>query len=165
MQFRLGLPRSTMRINVLPAWHARFFTGTGEEVILPNAVIVANITRNYSCYIDGGHTFILQVKVTIGYATPWRQVHSLLLEAAKRTTGVLPKPSPYVMQTALSDFYIEYKLIAHGWPEGAAQRAVVISDLNASVQDVFGENGVQITSPHYVTDPSQPLMITVEAKR
>jgi small-conductance mechanosensitive channel len=32
--------------------------------------------------------FVLHTAVTIGYSTPWRQVHAMLLEAARRTPGV-----------------------------------------------------------------------------
>ena len=137
-------------------------TGTGEEVIIPNAVIVASITRNYSREMGSGRAFALQVGVTIGYSTPWRQVHAMLLDAATSTKGILAEPLPYVIQTALSDFYIEYKLIAFAGPEAPAQRALALSELYANVLDVFNNNGVQIMSPHYFNDPSQPHVVPVD---
>ena len=136
----------------------RIHTGTGEELILPNAFVVANTTRNFSRTVPG-RGFVLQVTVTIGYATPWRQVHAMLLEAARRTHGVLSEPPPYVIQSALSDFYVEYKLVAYGGPEAPAKRAMAINDLHANVQDVFNEYGVQIMSPHYVMDPEHPQVV------
>jgi hypothetical protein len=33
------------------------------------------------------------------------------------------------------------------------QRAVILSNLHANIQDVFNEYGVQIMSPHYIADP------------
>jgi small-conductance mechanosensitive channel len=96
------------------------------------------------------------VTVTIGYGTPWRQVHAMLLEAARRTGGVLENPRPHVIQTALSDFYVEYRLVAYAGPTAPAERARAMSDLHANVQDVFNEYGVQIMSPHYVTDSEHP---------
>lgn len=104
----------------------RIQTGTGEEVVLPNTFVVANITRNFSREA-AGHGFVVQVTVTIGYSTPWRQVHAMLLEAARRTRGILAEPGPYVIQAALSDFYVEYKLVAYAGPDAPAQRAIVIS--------------------------------------
>ena len=139
----------------------RLRTGTGEEVVLPNAFVVANITRNFSREA-AGHGFVVQVQVTIGYSTPWRQVHAMLLEAARRTQGILPDPPSYVIQAALSDFYVEYKLVAYAGPEAPSQRALVISDLNANVQDVFNEYGVQIMSPHYLGDPEHPQIVPKE---
>jgi small-conductance mechanosensitive channel len=139
----------------------RLKTGTGEEVVLPNTFVVANITRNFSREAFG-HGFVVQVKVTIGYSTPWRQVHAMLLESARRTRGILADPEPYVIQSALSDFYVEYKLVAFAGPDAPAQRAIVISDLNANVQDVFNEYGVQIMSPHYLGDPEHPQIVPKE---
>jgi small-conductance mechanosensitive channel len=139
----------------------RIQTGTGEELILPNAFVVANTTRNFSRGVLG-RGFVLQVTVTIGYSTPWRQVHAMLLEAARRTRGILSEPLPYVIQAALSDFYVEYKLVAYAGPEAPAQRAMAINDLNANVQDVFNEYGVQIMSPHYLGDPQHPQIVPKE---
>ena len=139
----------------------RIHTGTGEELILPNAFVLANTTHNYSRTVPG-RGFVLQVTVSIGYSTPWRQVHAMLLEAARRTHGILSQPLPYVIQSALSDFYVEYKLVAYAGPEAPAQRAVALNDLNANVQDVFNEYGVQIMSPHYLNDPQRPQVVPKE---
>ena len=130
----------------------RISTGTGEEVILPNSEVASTATRNFSRAADGGG-FVVHTGVTIGYATPWRQVHALLLEAARRTPGLAAHPAPYVLQTALSDFYVEYRLVANGEPSSPAGRAEAMSALHASVLDVFNEYGVQIMSPHYIADP------------
>ena len=54
--------------------------------------------------------------MTIGYDTPWRQVDAMLVEAAQRTPGVLADPPPQVFQTALSDFYPEYRLVCQAAP-------------------------------------------------
>jgi len=133
-------------------------TGMGDQVSLPNAVVLSQPVRNFS-RLAGGAQFMLQAQVTIGYATPWRQVHALLLEAAARTPGVAAEPAPYVVQTALSDFYVEYRLCAWGTKSAPRRRAEAISQLNANVQDVFNESGVQIMSPHYYADPPQPQVV------
>ena len=148
-------------VTELGLFATRVQTGTGEELILPNAFVVANTTRNFSRAV-AGRGFVLHVTVTIGYSTPWRQVHAMLLEAARRTHGVLAEPAPYVIQASLSDFYVEYKLVAHAGPEAPIKRAMAINDLNASVQDVFNEYGVQIMSPHYLGDPAHPQVVPKE---
>ena len=130
----------------------RISTGTGEEVILPNSEVASTATRNYSRAADG-RGYVLHTGVTIGYATPWRQVHGMLLEAARRTPGLAAEPAPYVLQTALSDFYVEYRLVANAEPSSPAGRAKAMSALHASVLDAFNEYGVQIMSPHYIADP------------
>lgn len=133
-------------------------TGMGEEVSLPNTVVMSQSVRNYSRLVDDGR-FVLQAAVTIGYATPWRRVHAMLLEAARRTPGVATTPAPSVVQTALSDFYVEYRLLAQGDHGAPRRRAEAISALNGHIQDVFNEQGVQIMSPHYLADPPAPQVV------
>jgi small-conductance mechanosensitive channel len=136
-------------------------TGTGEEVSVPNSSIVAAGVRNYSRLVEG-KGFVLHTAVTIGYDTPWRQVHAMLLEAARRTAGVVQEPAPYVVQTALSDFYVGYRLVCHASFEQAGRRAQAMSALHANIQDVFNEHGVQIMSPHYLGDPQTAKTVPPE---
>jgi small-conductance mechanosensitive channel len=139
----------------------RVRTGLGEELTLPNSLILGAVTMNYSRVVRGAG-FVLDATVTIGYDAPWRQVHAMLVEAARRTPGVLPEPAPHVFQTALSDFYVEYRLICQGVPSEPRPRAQVLSDLHASIQDVFNEHGVQIMSPHYLGDPAVGKVVPKE---
>ncbi len=136
----------------------RLRTGLGEEVLLPNTFVVQNTTKNYSRAVPGGG-FVLDTTVTIGYSVPWRQVHAMLEEGARRTPGIAASPKPYVRQTGLSDFYVEYRLVAYSTVERPGQRADVLNQLHANIQDVFNEYGVQIMSPHYVIDPPEPQVV------
>ena len=135
---------------------ARVRTGLGEEVALPNALVVSSALKNYSRVVDG---FVLDATVTIGYSTPWRQVHAMLLEAARRTAGIVSEPQPFVVQTALADFYVAYRLVAYAGAEAPERRALVLGALHANIQDVFNEHGVQIMSPHYMMDPKQAQIV------
>ena len=139
----------------------RIRTGMGEELMVPNSLILSNITRNYSRAVQGSG-FIVSTTVTIGYDTPWRQVHAMLLEAAKRTYGVLQEPAPRVYQIALSDFYPEYRLVCQAVPLDPRSRAEVMTTLHANIQDVFNEYGVQIMSPHYFSDPAAAKVVPVK---
>jgi small-conductance mechanosensitive channel len=127
-----------------------------EEVSIPNALIAANVTRNYSrLAADGGVR--IATKLTIGYDVPWRQVHAMLQLAAERTSGLARDFPPRVLQTALLDFYVEYTLlVAIADP---SRRVVTLAELHANIQDVFNENGVQIMSPNYEADPAQPKVV------
>jgi len=146
-------------VSELTLFATRIRTGLSEEVVLPNAYVLGNVSRNYSRSAHGPG-FTLHTKVTIGYDTPWRQVHALLLEAARRTVGVLTDPAPYVIQTALSDFYVEYVLVARAGPEAPRLRAEAMSALHSHILDVFNEHGVQIMSPNYLTDPALPKVVS-----
>ncbi|HUF29942.1 MAG TPA: mechanosensitive ion channel domain-containing protein, partial [Gemmatimonadaceae bacterium] len=138
-------------------------TNKQELVTIPNAVLVATTTKNFSRIADGVATgtahdgVLLYTSVTIGYDAPWRQVHTLLIEAAGRTDGLRSDPRPFVRQSALADFYVEYQLNAH--LEHPERRIQVLSDLHANIQDCFNEQGVQIMSPHYENDPAQPKIV------
>ena len=65
----------------------RLCTIKNEEVYIANSVLLGTATKNYSRLADS-KGLLLPVKLTIGYATPWRQVHAMLLEAARRTPGL-----------------------------------------------------------------------------
>jgi small-conductance mechanosensitive channel len=142
----------------LGTFATRLRTGLGEEVLLPNNYALQNTTKNYSRGVSGGG-FIVHTGVTIGYSTPWRQVHAMLEEAARRTPEIATDPAPVVRQTALSDFYVEYRLLAYSPIEQAMQRIDMLSRLHANIQDVFNEHGVQIMSPHYMTETAEPQIV------
>jgi small-conductance mechanosensitive channel len=133
-------------------------TGLGEEVTLPNAGIMGTTTKNYSRAVPGTG-YVVDTVVTIGYATPWRQVEAMLLEATRRTPDIATHVAPQVRQTALSDYYVEYRLIAYTPEQHAAKRVDVLNQLHGHIQDVFNEYGVQIMSPHYMGDPREPQVV------
>jgi small-conductance mechanosensitive channel len=136
----------------------RLRTGMGEEVVLPNALVIGATIKNYSRAVKGSG-FVLDTSVTIGYDAPWRQVEALLCEAAQRTPGILSDPAPRVFQTRLDDFYVEYRLVTQATAAEAQSRAEALTALHRNVQDVFNEHGVQIMSPHYLGDPQQAKIV------
>ncbi len=136
----------------------RIRTGMGEELSLPNSLVMTNVTRNFS-RATAGPGFMIDTSVTIGYDTPWRGVHAMLLQAAKNTSGVLADPPPRVYQTRLSDFYPEYHLVCQAAPTDQRLRVETLSMLHANIQDEFNRHGVQIMSPHYRGDPDAPKLV------
>jgi small-conductance mechanosensitive channel len=126
-------------------------TMRNEEITIPNAVLTATRIRNYS-KLAGTHGTMLSTKITIGYDAPWRQVHAMLALAAERTPGLRREPAPIVYQRALSDFYVEYELLAN--TDRPGERVPILSALHQNIQDVFNEHGVQIMSPHFVLQPT-----------
>ena len=118
--------------------------------------LVGSVTRNYSRLATDGGVW-LGTQVTIGYDTPWRQVHALLKLAAERTDGVAKDPPSRVLQTALQDFYVEYTLLVN--VADPSRRAATLDALHANIQDAFNEFGVQIMSPNYEADPERPKVV------
>jgi small-conductance mechanosensitive channel len=143
-----------MRLQVT---HLR--TIKNEEIIVPNSLIINTEVVNYSSLARQGG-LILHTTVTIGYDTPWRQIHAMLILAAERTTGLLKEPKPFVLQTALNDFYVSYELNAY--TDLPQEMATIYSDLHRNIQDSFNEFGVQIMSPHYLGDPAQTKVVPKE---
>lgn len=125
-------------------------TNRNEEISIPNAVLVGNQVTNLSRPEPGRHPLICTT-ITIGYDTPWRQVHALLALAAARTPGVVSEHQPLVLQRALSDFYVQYELRCA--ITDTMQRVPMLSALHAAIQDAFNEHGVQILSPHFEGQP------------
>jgi small-conductance mechanosensitive channel len=121
-----------------------------EEITIPNAVVASSPAVNFSRHAETDGVFT-PTSVTIGYDTPWRQVQALLLLAAERTASVRPEPKPFVLQTALTDFYVNYTLLV--CVESPNRRMATLNVLHANIQDAFNEFGVQIMSPNYEADP------------
>jgi small-conductance mechanosensitive channel len=127
-----------------------------EEVTVPNAVVIAQTTTDYSRIGETEGVFT-PVTVTIGYDAPWRQVEALLLLAAERTSGLRTDPKPLVVQAGLEDFYVRYMLLV--CLQRQQSRLVTLHQLHANIQDLFNEYGVQIMSPNYMLDPAAPKVV------
>jgi len=147
----------TGTVMQLGALATKVRTPYGEEITIPNAVVVSQTTTNYS-KVDGLDVPFLTTTVTIGYDTPWRQVEGLLLMAARDTPGLLGEPKPFVWREALEDFYVKYTLLVA--PENPNQRAALLDRLHARILDAFNQYGVQIMSPHYMVDPHDQKVVS-----
>jgi small-conductance mechanosensitive channel len=145
-------------VTALGPLATRVTTPRNEEIIIPNTLVLSDATTNYSRNAERG--VMVSTGVTIGYDTPWRQVHALLLLAAARTEGVRAEPKPFVFQVSLEDFYVSYKLFVA--LEQPHRRLPILAALHANIQDAFNEHGVQIMSPHYESDPSGQKVVEPE---
>ncbi len=116
------------------------------DVTIPNSLVLGSHIINYSASA-GDRGLILNTTVTIGYDAPWPEVHKALIAAALATEGVLPEPKPFVLQTALDDFYVSYEINAY--TNQPNRMAVIYSNLHQNIQDTFNAAGIEITSPHY----------------
>jgi len=126
----------------------RIQTPRNELVSIPNATVITSPILNYSFgRREIQRPVALATTITIGYDVPWRQVHALMLAAARAVPGIAEDPPPLVLQTSLNDFHISYEL-------NASVRDVLLyretlSELLASLQDRFAEADVEILSPLY----------------
>ena len=79
------------------------------DVTIPNALVLGSHITNFSSSAQE-YGLILNTTVTIGSDAPWRQVHELLIAAARATENTLELPAPFVFQTGLDDFYVSYEI-------------------------------------------------------
>ncbi|MCS3455650.1 small-conductance mechanosensitive channel [Aeromonas sp. BIGb0405] len=146
-------------VTELSALSTKLVTRQDHEVTLPNAVVVGgkvvNLTR-----LAGEKGVALLTKVTIGYDTPWRQVHAMLELAARRCERLNQDEAPLVRQLNLQDWYVEYELQVR--MKAGLLPAVVKTELHGHIQDVFNEFGVQIMSPNFIAQPEQAVLVAKE---
>ena len=124
----------------------RIRTQKNEVITIPNGTVLGGVVVNYSAEARK-RGVIFHTVVTIGYSAPWRQVHELLMSAARATEGILQDPPPFVLETGLNDFYVSYELNAYTAKPREMQN--IYSVLHQNIQDKFNEAGVEINSPHY----------------
>lgn len=143
---RIKLNETTGNVIEKTPFVTRIRTPKNEVVTIPNSFIMSSHTINYSASARQ-YGLIIHTTVTIGYDVPWRQVHQLLINAARSTEGVMAEPKPFVLETELQDYYPCYQLNAY--IKDADKLAQIYSDLHQQIQDTFNEAGVEIMSPHY----------------
>jgi small-conductance mechanosensitive channel len=129
------------------------------DIAIPNGMVLNSHIINFSSAAKQ-EGLILHTSVTIGYDAPWRQIHALLISAAEATSNILAQPKPFVLQTALNDFYVSYQINA--FTDQPNRMAQTYSELHQNIQDKFYESGVEIMSPHYfgVRDGNQAAIPT-----
>jgi small-conductance mechanosensitive channel len=126
----------------------RIRTIKNEDVTVPNSTVLSNNTTNFSAEARG-KGLIIYTTVTIGYDVPWKEMHQALINAALRTEGVLKDPPPFVLQTALNDFFVSYQLNAY--VNDANRQPEIYSGIHQNIQDCCSEAGIEIMSPHYTS--------------
>ena len=124
----------------------RLRTIKNEVVTIPNSFIMTSDTVNYSASARQ-YGLIIHTMMTMGYETPWRKVHQLLIDAALATPGVLEHPIPFVLETELNDNYMCYQLNAY--IKNADDMPQIKSDMLEHIQDYFHEAGIELVAPHY----------------
>lgn len=116
------------------------------DVTIANSMVLSSHIINFSASAKQ-EGLILHTSVTIGYDAPWRTVHELLIAAALDCELILKEPRPFVLQTALDDFYVHYEINA--FTAKPQEMTTIYSSLHERIQDKFNEAGVEIMSSHY----------------
>jgi small-conductance mechanosensitive channel len=156
-RIKIGDTVGTVTARRVLVTHLR--TTKNEEVVIPNSLVLNSEIVNYSTLAkrDG---LILHTTVGIGYEVPWRQVEAMLLLAAERTAGLRADKQPFVQQTLLGDYAVNYEL--NVYCDQVDRIVDLYSQLHRNIQDVFNEYGVQIMTPSYESDTPDAKIVPRE---
>jgi small-conductance mechanosensitive channel len=126
----------------------RIKTVKNEYITYPNlSILTSNIINYNTSSNEDEDGLILNAEITFTYHTPWTQIHEILIAAALKTKNTLSKPKPFVLQTALDDFYCRYQI--NVYTKEISKTAAIYSELFQHIQDGFKEAGLDMTAPHY----------------
>jgi small-conductance mechanosensitive channel len=137
----------------------RIKTHKNEYVTFPNLMILSSSIINYNTSSDEDEEgLLLYANITFGYNTPWQTVHKILIDAALKTSHVQKSPKPFVLQTAMNDFYANYQI--NLFTKEVGKVPVIYSRLYENIQTGFHEAGIDMTAAHYrinlPPDPYKP---------
>ncbi len=130
-----------------------------EMISIPNAQLLNSEVVNYTRKVDG-RGLLVHTTVGIGYEEPPAKVTAMLVEAARRTSGLKKSPEPFVLWTQLADYAINYEINAFSSRGGSLPK--IRSDLHQNIVEVFNENQTQIMTPSYIADPEEPKIPVTE---
>ena len=120
-----------------------------ENIItVPNNSILSQQTVNYTAAARHKQGSIVHTDFTFTYKIPRSTIEAYLLEAAGRCQLLEKHPEPFVLITALEDFYTHYEL--NGYTMETERLFAVYSELHKHIVDVFSEHDLDPTSSHFV---------------
>ncbi|MDR1319126.1 MAG: mechanosensitive ion channel family protein [Treponema sp.] len=126
----------------------RIKTHKNEYVTFPNTMILGSGIVNYNTSSDEDEEgLILNTSITFGYNTAWQTVHEILISAALATGHVLKKPKPFVLQTAMDDFYANYQI--NCYTKEVNRVPAICSELHENIQNGFRTAGIDMTAAHF----------------
>lgn len=137
----------------------RVLTLKQEVITIPNsAVLNSNVINFTAISREDQRYLVLYTTVTLGYDLPWRQVHEVLIAAAKATAHIMAEPRPFVLQTSLNDYNVSYEINA--FTDCPQQMPVIYSELHQNIQDFCNQAGIEILSPAFsaLRDGNQSTM-------
>jgi small-conductance mechanosensitive channel len=130
------------------AFNTRLKDIKGNLITVPNNSILSQQTVNYTAALRHGEGSIVHSDFTFTYKVPRATIEAYLLEGAARCQLLLKEPKPFVLVTALEDFYTRYEINAY--TKETERLFEVYSELHKNIIDVFREHDLDPTSSHFV---------------
>lgn len=125
--------------------YTKIRTIRNELVTIPNQMLLENQIINYS----GLDLLSTSVEVSVGYEADKELIKALLIEAAKRTEGIISKPPPFVLITRFDNFAAVYELRAYtNRPNEYLQ---LESAVRENIYQIFQREQIDLTTPNILT--------------
>lgn len=124
-------------------------TVESRDVSIPNAVVLQGNVVNFSSGNRDIGGVLISTNLSIGYDVPGEKVEELCLKGIDFTDGILEKPSPFVLQKSLDDFFVTY--VINAYTDKPQRMRQIYSNLHSNIRKCFDEAGVEIMSPHYTS--------------
>ncbi|MCL2878703.1 MAG: mechanosensitive ion channel family protein [Treponema sp.] len=126
----------------------RIKTQKNEYITFPNLQVLSASIINYNTSSDEDEEgLVLNADITCSYATPWRTIHEILIEAALNTSNIQKNPKPFVLQLALDDNYVRYQI--NCFTKQIAKIPAIYTELFENIQDGFAARGMDMTTPQF----------------
>ena len=117
-----------------------------EIITVPNSTILASNVVNYSIEAHEKGVILYQ-DISVGYDVGWQRASDLLIVAAKKTEHVLRDPVPFVLTKTLGDNAAVHQI--NVYTKRPELQAVILSELNRHILDVFLKEGIEMVVPMY----------------
>jgi potassium efflux system protein len=133
-------------------------TWDGAEVILPNALLIADPVTNWTL---SNRLRRLTLSVGVAYGTDPTVVIELLREVATRHEGVLASPEPLLWFTGFGDSALNFQMRV--WTDRYDSWGTLQSELYLTTYKVLSDAGIQIPFPQRDVhiDSAAPLPVRV----
>jgi len=124
----------------------RIQTVKREIVTVPNSAILSSNVINYSTAAHERGVILYQ-NVDVGYNVTWERASKLLIEAALKTKHVCEDPRPFVLTQTLGNNAVSYQI--NIYTKRPDMQAVIYSEMNQNILDLFQQNGIEMINPTY----------------
>jgi len=111
-------------------------------VVLPNSKVIGNKVVNWS---SADNKLRFSVRIGVAYGSDTELVRKLLLEIAKKHSGVLKAPKPFVRFSDFGDSALVFDLLYFSTEYFKSED--IKSDLRFAIDKAFRENNVEIPFP------------------
>ncbi len=130
-------------------------TRDGEDLIVPNSVLIQSIVKNYTLKDS---TFRIRVPVGVVYASDMPRVREILEQVASDVNAKWAAPGrmPHVFMTGFGDNSVNFEVAI--WMGDPWEYRRAISDLHESVWSAFKEAAITIAFPQLDVHFDPPVM-------